>query len=104
MDDFVRVASVNDLSEGNMMLVEVGDERILLSNVEGELYAIGEVCPHEEGPLAEGFVDGAEVECPWHGSLFDLRTGANTGPPASDPVPKYALRLEGDDILVGPPA
>ncbi len=102
MEDFVKVAAASDLPNGEIMLVEVGDERILLSNVEGDFYAVSEVCSHEEGPLSEGIVEGNEVECPWHGSLFDLRTGENTGPPAAIDLPRYAVRVDGDDVLVGP--
>ncbi len=102
MDDFVSVAKTSDLSEGEVMLVEVGDERIALSRIDGSFYAIGEVCPHAEGPLSEGIVDDAEVECPWHGSRFNLKTGEVTSPPAGEPVARYAVRLQGDDVLVGP--
>ena len=102
MDDFVAVAKTSDLSEGEMMLVKVGDERILLSNVGGDFYAIGDECPHAGGSLSDGYAEGEEVECPLHGSLFNLKTGENTGPPASEPVERYAVRAEGDDILVGP--
>lgn len=102
MDDFTRVARTSELPEGEITLVEVGDERILLSNVEGEFHAIGEVCTHAEGPLSEGYVAGEEVECPWHGSRFNLRTGEATNTPADEGVQRYAVRVEGDDILVGP--
>ena len=53
MDEFVKVAKITDLSEEEIMLVEVGDERIVLSNIGGSFYAIGEVCPHAEGPLSD---------------------------------------------------
>ncbi len=102
MDDFVSVAKTSDLSEGEVMLVEIGDERIALSRIDGSFYAIGEVCPHAEGPLSEGIVDDEEVECPWHGSRFNLKTGEVTSPPAGEPVARYAVRLDGDDVLVGP--
>ncbi len=102
MDEFVRVASASDLSEGEIMLVEVGEERILLSNVEGTFYAIDEVCGHAEGPLSDGLVEKGEVECPWHGSRFNLKTGENTNPPADEPVIRYVVRVDGEDILVGP--
>ncbi len=102
MDQFVKVAGTSDLSDGEMVLVEVGDERILLSKVEGSFYAIGEECTHAEGPLSEGYVEDGEVECPWHGSRFDLKTGENTNPPAAEPLTRYAVRVEGNDILVGP--
>ena len=103
MEEFVKVANKSDLSEGEIMLVEVGEERILLSHIGGEVYAIGEVCPHADGPLSDGTVEGEEVECPFHGSLFNLKTGENTGPPAAEPVGRYAVRVDGDEILVGPP-
>ena len=102
MDDFVKVAKTSDLADGEIMLAEVGDERILLSNVEAQFYAIGEVCTHAEGPLSEGYVEEGEVECPWHGSKFSLKTGENTNPPAAEPVTRYGVRVDGDDILVGP--
>ena len=102
MEGFVRVADTSDLSDGEIMLVEVDEERIPLSNVEGNFYAIAEVCTHAEGPLSEGYVEDGEVECPWHGSRFDLRTGENTNPPASDRLQRYSVRVEGKDILVGP--
>ncbi len=102
MDDFVSVAKTSDLSDGEVMLVEIGDERIALSRINGSFYAIGEVCPHAEGPLSEGIVDDEEVECPWHGSRFNLKTGEVTSPPAGEPVARYTVRLQGDDVLVGP--
>ena len=54
MDDFLSVAKTSDLSDGEIMLVEVGDERVALSRIDGSFYAIGDVCPHAEGPLSEG--------------------------------------------------
>ena len=102
MEDFVKVGQTSDLSNGEIMLVEVGDERILLSNIDGKYYAIDEVCPHAEGPLSEGYVEGEEVECPFHGSMFNLKTGENTGPPASESLRRHAVRVDGEDILVGP--
>ena len=102
MDDFVKVAKTSDLADDETMLVEVEAERIVLSNIGGSFYAIGEVCTHAEGPLSEGDVEDGAVECPWHGSRFDLRTGEATSPPAGEAVPRYGVRIEGDDILVGP--
>ena len=102
MDEFVSVAKTSDLPEGKIMLVEVGDERILLSNIGGSFYAIGEVCPHAEGPLSDGVVEEGEVECPWHGSRFDLKTGEVTASPADEAVARYAVRIEEEDVLVGP--
>ena len=102
MEGFVNVAKTTDLSDGEIMLVEVGDERIALSKIDGSFYAIGDECTHAEGPLSDGTVEGEEVECPWHASRFNLKTGEVTSPPAGEAVARYTVRLEGDDVLVGP--
>ena len=57
---------------------------------------------HAEGPLSEGDVEEGEVECLWHGSRFDLKTGEATSPPAGEAVTRYGVRIEGYDVLVGP--
>ena len=73
---------------------------LLVANVGGEYYAIGSICTHEGGDLAEGWIDGREVTCPLHGSVFDLATGEVAGPPADKPVPLFDVRIEGDEIQV----
>ena len=83
-----------------MKEVEVGGENICIVNVEGKYFAIGSVCTHEGGPLADGTLEGYEVECPWHGSKFDVRTGEVTNPPADTPEPVYEVKVEGNNILV----
>ena len=70
-------------------------------NVDGEYYAIGDTCSHEEASLAEGDVFSDCVECPLHGSEFDLRTGKARSLPAVLPVPTYPVKVEGGDVLVG---
>ena len=83
-----------------MKFVQVADEDICLVNINGKFYAISNVCTHEGGPLADGTLEGYQVECPWHGSKFDVRTGEVTAPPASVPVPTYEVRVDGNNILV----
>ena len=100
--DFVKVAQVGELSPGEMKLVEIGDERILLANLEGQYHAVDEVCTHAFAPMSEGSLSGEEIECPLHGSLFSVRTGEVLGPPAGEPITVYPVRVDGDDILVGP--
>ena len=65
-----------------------------------DVYAIHDECSHAAIPLSEGEVDGCEIECWLHGSRFDLRTGKPSGPPATEPVPTYPVRVEGGDVLV----
>ena len=102
MADFVKVASVSEIAEGACIAAEVGDEQVMVVKLDGEVYAYGDLCPHAELPLSEGGIEDGQVECPWHGSLFDVKTGENTGPPASEGLQRYEVRLEGDDVLVGP--
>jgi 3-phenylpropionate/trans-cinnamate dioxygenase ferredoxin subunit len=73
---------------------------VAVFNVDGRFYAIEDVCTHDDGPLADGELDGYEIECPRHGARFDLRDGRVLSMPAITPVPYYEVRVEGDDILV----
>ena len=100
---FVKVADVSDLAAGEMIVVEVGDERVLLVNVEGNVYACDDICSHAFASLSEGDLNGLEVECPLHGSAFNVTTGEAITPPADESIKIYQLRIEGQDILLGPP-
>ena len=99
-NDFVKVAATNDIQPSQMKEVEVAGEKVCVINVEGKFYAIDNVCTHEGGPLAEGILEGYEVECPWHGSRFDVRTGEVINPPAETPQPLYEVKVEDNNILV----
>ena len=77
-----------------------GEERICIVNFEGKYYPLGNVCTHLGGPLDEGTLEGYEVECPWHGSKFDVRTGKPTKPPARQAVPVYKVKVEDNNLLV----
>src|SRR5918993_210697 len=99
-EDFVEVANTEDIQSSQMKEVEVNGENICVANVEGKYYAIGSICTHEGGPLADGTLEGYEVECPWHNSKFDVRTGEVTSPPASEPEPAYEVKVDGNSILI----
>ncbi len=104
-DDFTKVASLSEVSEGQMVAVRASDgAEVLLANVGGEIYAISDICSHAEAWLDTGWLHGAslEVECPLHEGRFDLRTGEATRDPATDPIRSYNVRVEGSDILLGP--
>ena len=77
-EEFVKIADTKDIQSSQMKAVEVAGEKICVANIEGKYYAIGNVCTHVGGPLAEGTLEGYEVECPWHGSKFDVRTGCHS--------------------------
>jgi nitrite reductase/ring-hydroxylating ferredoxin subunit len=98
--DFVKVAETKDIQPYTMKAVDLTSERVCIVNIEGIYYAIGNVCTHVGGPLDEGTLEGYEVECPWHGSKFDVRTGEPTKPPARQAVPKYEVKVEDNNILV----
>ena len=97
----MSVCRDSELVEGEMRLVEAGDRKIGVFRCEGgELFAIEDRCSHDDGPLAEGEFDVASctVECPRHGSTFDLRTGKPRTLPAYRPVDTFVVRVEGDEI------
>ncbi len=100
--EFVKVAQVDEIPPGDMKTVDVGDDRVLLVNVEGNIHACDDICSHSYASLSEGDLDGEEVECPLHGARFNVVTGAVTCPPADEKIRVFEVRVEGSDILVGP--
>ncbi|MBN1221506.1 MAG: non-heme iron oxygenase ferredoxin subunit [Anaerolineae bacterium] len=101
MPEFIKVAKTSDLASGEKMLVEYDEEDVGLFNIDGEFYAISDVCTHDNGPLVEGELDGEWIICPRHGARFNVKTGQQTMP-AFAPVPLYEVKIEGDDILIAP--
>jgi glycine betaine catabolism B len=99
-EDFVKVAETRDIQPSQMKEVQVNGQNICVVNVEGKYYAIGSICTHEGGPLADGTLEGYEVECPWHNSKFDVRTGEVISPPATEPEPAYEVKVDGNNILI----
>jgi 3-phenylpropionate/trans-cinnamate dioxygenase ferredoxin subunit len=101
--EFLAVATTEEVGSGQRILVDIGDLSLAVFNIAGKYFAIADICSHDGGPLAEGEVDGASIECPRHGGAFDLATGRATRPPAVEDIPAYPVRVEGDQILVGIP-
>ncbi|MBA3513759.1 MAG: non-heme iron oxygenase ferredoxin subunit [Pyrinomonadaceae bacterium] len=100
MAEFVKVAKMAEIAPGQAKMVEVNDKEIALFNVDGSFYAIDNACTHVGGPLSEGELDGPQVTCPLHGSIFNVTTGEVLGPPAARGVTRYNTRVEGDDVEV----
>jgi 3-phenylpropionate/trans-cinnamate dioxygenase ferredoxin subunit len=98
----VRVCATADVVSPSSRRFDVEGERLCVVHIEPDWYVIGDRCSHAEASLAEGdlWVDECEIECPKHGSTFDLRTGEPQALPATKPVPVYEVRVEGDDVLV----
>lgn len=97
----VRVCAKGELPEGGATRVAMPDGTpVAVFYSDGEYYALGDTCSHEESSLSEGVVEDGEVECPKHGALFDLKTGKPKTLPATRPVATYAVRIEDDQIYV----
>ncbi len=100
MSDYSRACPVADVPEGTAVRCVIEGEAVAVVHTEGEFYAIRDECSHAAIALSEGDVDGCLIECWLHGSTFDLRTGKPTGPPATEPVPIYPVKIDGNDVLI----
>ena len=98
----IEVAAADEFPPGSSKIVRQGMLFVGVYNCGGELYAIEDRCSHDDGPLCEGDWDEDEcrVVCPRHGSQFDLRTGKPCALPATQPLPVYDVRVDGEDIYV----
>jgi 3-phenylpropionate/trans-cinnamate dioxygenase ferredoxin subunit len=102
--EFVEIGALNDLPNGERLFVQIDDLPIVVFNIGGELYAIADLCSHDDGPLGDGEVEGYEVTCPRHGASFDVRTGKVLSLPAVVDIPAYPVRVAAGKIEVGVPA
>jgi nitrite reductase/ring-hydroxylating ferredoxin subunit len=102
-EEFVKLAEVTELAPGQMKMVERGEDQVLLVNLDGSIHACDNICTHAGAPLNEGDLEGELVECPLHGSVFNVTNGEVVGPPAEEWLRVFQIRVEGPDILVGPP-
>ena len=100
MAEFVPVTRKSETEPGRISLHEVDGKRIALCNVNGDFYAIDDVCTHDGGPLDQGVLEGDRVECPRHGAKFDVKTGRAVVLPAVRPVKTYPVAVEGDEVKV----
>ena len=101
MSGYVTVASEGDVGPGHTRAIEAGSTRMLLCNVDGVLCAVADVCTHDRGPLGEGRLRGATIECPRHGARFDVRDGHVVAPPAVVALPTYPVRVSDGRVEVG---
>ena len=101
--DYVAVATTDELPNGTRKLIEVDGRPLAVFNIAGTYYCIADVCSHDDGPVAEGELDGHEIECPRHGARFDVRNGKVLSFPAIVDIPAYPVRVEDGTLLVGLP-
>jgi 3-phenylpropionate/trans-cinnamate dioxygenase ferredoxin component len=101
MENFVEVVKVDDVPPGSATVVDVKGVEIALVNSGGEYFAIGNECPHAGGPLGEGdLVEENQLECPLHGSVFDITTGEPVVGPADEPVPTYPTKVSNGVVSI----
>ncbi len=93
MAAYVKVANTDELQPGQAKLVNAGDQRVALFNVDGTCYAISDTCTHRGGPLSEGTLENDVVTCPLHRARFCVRDGQVQAPPAHESVASYPVRV-----------
>jgi 3-phenylpropionate/trans-cinnamate dioxygenase ferredoxin subunit len=103
MSDFIKVAETSDIPAGRVKVVVVGDKRVALCNVDGQFFAIDDLCTHDGGSLDQGELDGDVIECPRHGARFDVRTGRVLALPAVKALNTYPVEVAGNEIRVALP-
>lgn len=101
--EYVEIAPVSELPSGERLFVEVADKPIVIFNIAGQFFAIGDVCTHDEGPLGDGTLEGFNIVCPRHGAEFDVRTGKVLELPAVVDIPAYPVKVVDGMIQLGIP-
>jgi 3-phenylpropionate/trans-cinnamate dioxygenase ferredoxin subunit len=100
MAAWTRICSTSEILPGERKVAEVDGVMVAVFNIDGELYAVEDVCTHDGGELASGTLAGFEIECPRHGARFDVRNGAVRSPPAYESIAKFPLKVEDGAVFV----
>lgn len=98
--DFSLAAQLDEIKTGKMLRVTVGGQDVLLANVDGEIFAVENMCSHEDASLYNGALKGRCVECPLHGSHFDLKTGKPQQEPATESIKTFPVKIQNNQIWV----
>jgi len=101
--DYIVVGEASELLNGERLFLEIEGEPIVVFNISGEYFAIGDLCSHDNGPLGDGDLEGYKIICPRHGARFDLRNGKALSLPAILDTPSYPVRIRDGKIEVGIP-
>jgi 3-phenylpropionate/trans-cinnamate dioxygenase ferredoxin subunit len=101
--DYIEIAPVSQIAPGERLFIELGGSSIVLFNLAGQLFAIGDVCSHDNGPVGDGDIEENEIICPRHGARFDISTGKATSLPAVLDIPAYPVRIVDGIIQIGVP-
>ncbi len=102
--EFVAVAEEDEIGNGERMNLEIDEFSIVVFNIAGKLFAIEDICSHDNGPLGDGELENEyEIACPRHGARFDVRNGEVLSPPAAVDIPAYPVRVVDGQIEIGLP-
>lgn len=101
--EYIEIAPASELPNGERLFVDLGDKPIVIFNIAGQYYAIGDVCTHDDGALGDGLIEGNNVVCPRHGAEFDIRTGQAVQMPAVVDIPAYPVEVRDGILFVGIP-
>ncbi len=101
--EFVEIAPASELPNGERLFVDVGNKPIVIFNIADQLFAIGDICTHDDGPLGDGSLEGHTIVCPRHGAEFDVRTGQVMSMPAVVDIPAYPVQVREGKIFIGIP-
>jgi nitrite reductase/ring-hydroxylating ferredoxin subunit len=103
MPEFERFADVSEIGPGKIKIAKIGETEVWVANIEGAFFAHPNKCTHAGGPVGRGRVNGTVIQCPLHGSRFDIRSGQVVGGPARVPLPSLEVKVEGTSVLVKRP-
>lgn len=101
--EFVEIAPVSELPNGERLFLEVGDRAIVIFNIADQFFAVGDICTHDDGPLGDGELEGFNIVCPRHGAEFDVKTGKAVQLPAVVDIPAYPVQVRDEMIFLGIP-
>lgn len=101
--EFIEIAPASELPNGERLFVDLGDKPIVILNIAGKFFALGDICTHDDGPLGDGMIEGNNIVCPRHGGEFDVRDGKAVQMPAVVDIPAYPVRVVDGMIQVGLP-
>jgi len=101
--EFVEIAPASELPNGERLYLEVEGKAIVIFNIADQLFAIGDICTHDDGPLGDGDLEGFNIVCPRHGAEFDVKTGKAVQLPAVVDIPAYPVQVRDGTIYLGMP-
>ena len=101
--EYIVVAGTDEITDGERLFFQIDDYDIVLLQIAGEYYAVGDVCTHDDGPLGDGEVEDCAIICPRHGARFDIHTGKVLSLPAYEDIPVFPVRVQDGQIEIGLP-